>query len=152
MFHIFYFQIENNMKKVGISVRQLNVQMLPPCWLITVATEARLPGSLDSTVLAGIDQRVVSPSQSSSHNSGVSLNLLRVAQPMVWFSPLPVVKMPTIDSPAADGSTAPSSPQFPGVAANGQFRLAVASGGVWPGWNALIRDCIRVQLFQHLAR
>ena len=52
MFHVLNLRSNSNLKKSGVlSVRWI-LEILPPCWLITVASDASDPGSLDSTVLA----------------------------------------------------------------------------------------------------
>ena len=83
MFHVLNLQVQLESEKIRVlSVRWI-LEILPPCWLITVASDASDPGSLDSTVLSRpLTVRRLSCSQdTSSHSSGASENLLSVVQP-----------------------------------------------------------------------
>ena len=94
----------SNLKKSGVLSVRLIFEMLPPCCDITVASDASDPGSFDSTVMSRpfTMRRLPLSHDTSSHNSGMSVNLLRVVHPtLCTVTPLPVVKMPTMASPGS---------------------------------------------------
>ena len=51
MFDIINLEIQLEAEKIGVLSVRWMLEMLPPCWLITVASEASEPGSFVSTVL-----------------------------------------------------------------------------------------------------